>query len=310
LIVGSKEEALHIACSNVNHLLKAKSHLTAKGYLTPGLDISSLGLSLILFQIVADAKAPLLSDNIKAVAFLLEAITIDAISDRIVDSVDLKLKSSLDSWTTSSDRLDDQQQELAENTAALVNAGMQLLENNKKLSQSLDDVTGSLRDRVALDSVGLGEGGSMPSINGPSPVTYAAVSQCFLPPSHASVLAKHDERTRQIIIQPVPDAPETQSLSSLLELELITKAMLAFNYVDQGVSPAPPNLRFVGTKKLAAGGVILDLNSADAASWLKGSVICQAFMQHFSAMSSMRDLEFRVLAKSHPSTSCTPEAVL
>lgn len=243
----------------------------------------------------------MLSDNIKAVAFLLEAITVDSLLDRIVNSADLKLKDSLDSLTTLSDRLDDRQQELVENTAALINAGFQLLEYNGKLSRSLEDLTGRLGNRMAPTPAGLEEeGGSMPFMNGSNPATYAAVSQRFLPPSHVSVLAKHNERARQIIIQPAPDVPETLSLRSLSELELITKATLAFNSVDQGVSPAPENLRFVGAKKLAAGGIILDLNSADAASWFKGPAICGAFMQHFSAMSSMKDLDFRVLIEFVP----------
>jgi hypothetical protein len=76
-----------LASGSVVSLTKARSQLIAKGYLAQNGEISFLGLSLILFQIAADAKAPVVADNIKAVAFLLESLGVDSLSDRIVSSI-------------------------------------------------------------------------------------------------------------------------------------------------------------------------------------------------------------------------------
>lgn len=52
VILPTKEQAIHLASGNVNQLLKARAHLTAKGFMTQGDGISLLGMLLIPFQVV------------------------------------------------------------------------------------------------------------------------------------------------------------------------------------------------------------------------------------------------------------------
>jgi len=87
------------------------------------------------------------------------------------------------------------------------------------------------------------------------------------------------------------------SFRSLTELELVAKAKLAYDAIEQGDNAAPLDLRFVGAKNLAAGMVILDLNSTEAANWIKTPAVRQMFMLQFSATSTFKDHEYRTLAQ-------------
>lgn len=78
---------------------------------------------------------------------------------------------------------------------------------------------------------------------------------------------------------------------------MIAKATLVFDTIEQGENIAPTDLSFVGAKKLAMGMVILDLNSTQAANWIKQPEICLLFMLQFSTRSVLRDHEYRVLTE-------------
>jgi len=94
---SSKEDALHLANGTVNQLSKARTHLAAKGYLAQGTDTSYLGLALILFQMATETKLPLLADNIKSVAFLLAALSIDSFADQLFNTDENKLNVVIES---------------------------------------------------------------------------------------------------------------------------------------------------------------------------------------------------------------------
>lgn len=291
----SKDDALHIASGSVNRLSAAKTHLVSKGYLSQGADISLFGLSLILFQIAADAKLPAIADNIKSVAFLLEAFGVDGISDRISSSIDAKLAGIIDSIESSIASLGARDEELGESTQVIANAALQITEATNDSSHSINEAAD--RIRVQLSKQSSDPPPSSQSQN--APTSYAAAAaRPRIPLAHASAIARHEERARQIIIQPALDALE--AFRQLTEIELVAKATLAYESIPQTDKPAPQGFRFVGAKKLAAGTVILDLLSAEAAAWLKDKDIQPSFMQHFSAMSTLKDHEFKALAEFVP----------
>ena len=300
---SSKEDALRLANGTVNQLSKARTHLAAKGYLAQGADTSYLGLALILFQMATETKLPSLADNIKSVAFLLEALSIDLFADRLFNTVENKLNVVIESLALTAVGLDDQQQEMIETAAVLTNAGTQLVETNEAAARTLVETTDELKARMesfAHSSAPASGVTDQPDTR--DPFSYAAVTQRHIPSSHASALAKNDERARQVVIQPSPDIPEAQSLRTLSELELVSKAMLAFESINAPNNPAPEGFRFVGARKLTAGNIMLDLISVSAARWLKQPDIRTQFMQHFSATSVLKDFEFRALAEFVPTT--------
>ena len=102
--------------------------------------------------------------------------------------------------------------------------------------------------------------------------------------------------------------PEDQGLTSLTETELVVKANTAFDLMDTETEQAPAVFRFVAAKKLARGGVLFNLNSVEAASWIRRPNVREAFMGKFGGMSRMRDIECKVLGEFIP-VGFDPDAV-
>ena len=80
---------------------------------------------------------------------------------------------------------------------------------------------------------------------------------------------------------------DDQGLAKLTEVELVAKANTAFDLMDGEKDSAPAVFRFVGARKLPRGGVILDLNSIEAAAWLRRASARDAFIEKFGGMSRM-----------------------
>ncbi|KIM83197.1 hypothetical protein PILCRDRAFT_783304 [Piloderma croceum F 1598] len=225
----------------------------------------------------------------------------------------LKAKTHLvskESLALSTSGLDDQQQELQENTVGLVNAALKMVETSNEVTLALSEAMDGLQNQLEimpktlkLTPATVNTANGLPAIAGNAdPLTYAAITHRHLPPSHANALARNVERTCQIIIQPASDTPEALGLHSLSKLELISKAMLAFESINLADNPAPADFRFVGAKKLSAGNIVLDLNSPYAAKWLKHPDACASFMQNFSAVLTFKDYEYHVLTEFVPIT--------
>jgi len=244
------------------------------------------------------------------VAFLLEVLSIDSFSDHLTASVESKLSVIIESLALTTSSLDDQQQELQENTVGLINTASQMVETSNEAKLALSEATDGLQNQLeTMHKTPKSTPLTTNTANGPPAtvgnadlLTYAAITHRHLPPSRANTLARNVERTHQIIIQPALDTPEALGLHSFSELELILKAMLAFESISLADNPAPADFRFVKAKKLSAGNIFLDLNSPHAAKWLKHPDTHASFMQNFSALSTFRDYEYCVLTEFIPIT--------
>jgi hypothetical protein len=112
----------------------------------------------------------------------------------------------MDSFSSSASKFDDHHQELTKSTDALINTGTHLVESNDNTMQLLKSQRTYSFRQINLQ---LGQPG-MSSNSG---------LRCLAPGfnTHTNALAKHDEGTCQIIIQPAPDFPETHNLCSLYQ---------------------------------------------------------------------------------------------
>ena len=254
----------------------------------------------MLFQIAADTKAPVTADNIKSVAFLLESWGVDSIADHIVNSLDAKFTHIIDSLDSTVTNLESREEELGESTMTIANTVLQLVETTNDSSKSIGDAADRVRNQVDRQLANQTSAPNVQPGDVAAPLSYAAAAaKTHIPLAHVSAVAKQDERKCQIIIQPDPDSRE--SFRALSELEIIVKATLAYDAIEQGEDAAPSDLRFVGARKLAAGDIILDLNTVQAADWLKKAGTRPLFMQKFSATSTFKEHEYRVLAEFIPS---------
>jgi hypothetical protein len=302
----------------VRDLASAQSFLERKGYVASGETNTTAGLSIILSQIASLSTQATIRDLIRAVALILEAINDDATAERVSEavksSIGVTLGSQLETLATLSARMTeytDRIGDLAENLEGCVNGfnnvGEYIGEQSKDAAERMHETIDALQGDI--DQIGkfAAETPAKTSLQQPTstttridPFSYAQITQRHLPATHASTLARSNERQRQILIESAPGMPEEQGLTSLTEAELVVKANTAFDLMDIEKEQAPAVFRFVAAKKLTRGGVLLNLNSVEAASWIRRPDVREAFMGKFGGMSRMRDIECRVLGEFIP----------
>jgi hypothetical protein len=210
VIQPMKEQAIRVASGNVNQLSKARAHLTAKGFMTQGDNVSLLGMSLILFQIAAEAKTPTIADNIKVAAFLIETLGVDSITERIMGSMDAKFMRIFDSLDAAVANLESRDEEMGESASTISNAVLQLIEVTNDSSKSLGDAADRVRNQVDRQALAQANTTDEQPRGDTDQHSYAAVTaRTHVPLAHANAVAKQDERTRQIVIQPDVDSLES-----------------------------------------------------------------------------------------------------
>ena len=74
----------------------------------------------------------------------------------------------------------------------------------------------------------------------------------------------------------------------LAEEELIEKARVALEQMEQGDESISTPIQFVGARKLRNGGVTYEMGSPDAAHWLQSGASMPRFLQVFSATSVIK----------------------
>ena len=132
--------------------------------------------------------------------------------------------------------------------------------------------------------------------------TYAAMTQQQGPPAHAaSVITRGDITDKQILIQKDPNTTNN-TLESLSEKDLVAKANTTLDLMGMEAAEKPPGAAFVGAKKLRNGNVLYQLNSKDAADWMKEPEVQTAFMANYGGTASIQNKLFYVIAEFVPTT--------
>jgi hypothetical protein len=117
------------------------------------------------------------------------------------------------------------------------------------------------------------------------------------PPERAAALANTAARSRQILLERVPNTE--QWLVGVTEKDMLQKArMAALLMVDNGASPAPVGATFVGATQQHSGAWLLHMNTTAAASWLKAEM--QRFLAAMGGTSSFKDRLLNVLVQFVP----------
>jgi hypothetical protein len=299
-------------------LESARSFLEKKGYATPGENITAARFSTILSQIAALSTQATVRDLVRAVALTLETINENATVERVVEALKSSIGTSfgthLETLTNLSSKLSEEvdriggiSEDLEGCVGEFNNVGEYIGEQSKDAAERMHEMIDALQVDIDQISKSAAEVPTRNTAQHPTltptridPLSYAQITQRHLPATHASTLARSNERQRQILIESAPGMPEGQGLTNLTEVKLVVKANTACDLMNVEKERAPAVLRFIGAKKLARGGILFDLNSAEAASWLRRTEVRDAFMEKFSGMSCMRDIECKVLGEFIP----------
>lgn len=313
---------------------KALPLLIDQGYVPKDIKLSITTISFILFQIAAASHSATDSDSIKAAAFLLEELAIqqqtDHISTRIATTLedqmrklgnifeDLKEKEVAAIHTAVSNHMQDLEAIRQEMTKASqeIKEGREGLEGT---TNALENACGELAEVFQRSTAGIKDQidafteisnpittrSEAPKIADPSPkatpdiYSYADATRQHLPSTHATNISRNNKKRRQFTIHPTTNTDD-MGLAELSELEIIAKLKLALDNTAVRKESMPHNLRFVSVRRMKKGGVIFDVNSDEAAVWLRKDDVQADFTKRFSAKATVQGYQFRALAEFVP----------
>ena len=131
--------------------------------------------------------------------------------------------------------------------------------------------------------------------------TYASVAQNAIKADLADMVAKTITSDKQILIcldKTTTSSPNTD----LTELTLVAKANTAVELMAETEEPKPTDVKFIAVKILCNGSILYQLNSVQAASWLRNPTIQNAFLKTYSSSAYIHNKLFHVIAEFTPTT--------
>lgn len=177
------------------------------------------------------------------------------------------------------------------------------IEGVRRLQTELTAATGQLQTTAAKTEEALKRTpASTPSAasDGARP-TYAATVTHILPTSHTLAVNRQDAQFRKVLIDIHRDVDASGvSAVQLTEKELVQKAMLALELMRGAGHPHPEGMRFVTVKRLRHGGLLYELNTKEAASWLQRPENMKPFTNHFGHDASIAAKHYACLLRNAP----------
>ena len=278
---------------------QAIEFLTARQYLIPGNPIDLQTLAYVLLQIgcAATRGQKQIADGIRAVAFLLANASAQKIADEVSEMVKNQIQEHIENFTTGVENMRDAVEHVTMATKTMtgkideVKDGLQ--ETTEQLTQATQELTGKTAESTNKATTD--------QIFDPQPMTYAAATQQEVHADHAEVITRGHTTDKQILIQKDKDATDN-ALDSLTEKDLVVKANTALDLMGKAGMNKPRHTSFIGAKKLRNGNVLYQLNSKDAATWLREPEVQKAFMEKYGGTSNIRNKLHYVIAEFVPVT--------
>ena len=109
----------------------------------------------------------------------------------------------------------------------------------------------------------------------------------------ARVRAREGVKARQILVDAL--TPNQQLHQGANNLQLVSLANAALNDMED-----PPSHRFVGARRLNNGGLLLEMDSEEAATWLSGSFAKAAFLGRFAPEAALKSRTYSLVIQFVP----------
>lgn len=331
----TREEAAAKAPGNLKLPEKAMAYLSEHQYVPEGSPLTLHTIAFILFQIAAASHSATDSDGIKAVAFLLEEIDVHGIAmtlaDRIttkienkiedvaqamIDAKDKEIKYFRDAGISQQNALVAVRNEVgrAANQVVQGREGLEGAQNGienmigeaaeffktslNKISEQVEAITSAETYNAATSLDRLPVNPSTTPLQ-TTTFSYAQITGQHLPSTHATNITRNSDKRRQFTIQ-AASRDDNMGLDKLTELEILTKLKLAYETMTVEKDSAPKDLRFTSVRRMKKGGILFDINTDEAADWLRAGETQKDFTKHFSASAIVQGYQFRVLAEFVP----------
>jgi hypothetical protein len=129
---------------------------------------------------------------------------------------------------------------------------------------------------------------------------YASVVKASVPPMHATAIAWGEIQKQKVRLVQAAGI-EVDGLAELTEKELVVKANVALDLMGLQAEDKPERTRFVGASKVK-GGAMYEMNSEEAAVWLKQGNVMKAFVAKMGSTASYKVQTYEVMLDWVPVT--------
>lgn len=145
--------------------------------------------------------------------------------------------------------------------------------------------------------------------NSQSTPSYAAIVHHALPTTHATTLARQDQKARQVLID--ANIQTDTDGHTLNERELLAKAQLALEACRVAGLEVPPDMRFASVRRLnRTKGLLYETDSATSARWLQDAQNMKTFTNSFGSGAVLKARPWACLFYNVPCYfHITPETV-
>ena len=176
------------------------------------------------------------------------------------------------------------------------------LEGVRRLQNDLTDLTARLTTAAEKAEVNARQ---LPATSqqqdGALRPSYAAMVTHILPTSHTMTITRQDAQFRKVLIDRPKgpngeDAPPLQ----LTDQELVKKASLALELMRETGHSPPEGARFLTVKRLRHGGLLYELNTKEAASWLQQPENMRPFTANYGMEAFIRAKHYPCLVRNAP----------
>ena len=179
-------------------------------------------------------------------------------------------------------------------------------DSNSKSAATIAELTESTKKELESTSLNvsraanahtsnLASSPSPPSATGPQKASYADIARYS---THAKATALCESQTRTVRITPSQDS--APSWEDLTELVLVEKANEALDLARTTTEDIPTDAKFLSARKSKSGSILYEVNTEEAAAWLRSPEGRVLFTANFGPDVSLETRPFSIIAEYVP----------
>lgn len=291
----------------------AENYLTSKGWHPDtGPTLDSIAQTALLLASCGPSKD--ITDGLRAIGLILKEAAFKTFGDNIIDNfmekahivtanlVDIgeKVDKQLNLAMNLDNLVEDASKELRETTETLKNTVECLARNGEESRNDIDKAAERLTETIEQIPE-LITTNTEPQTHPFTPFTPSFAAITATPPPNSAKLARNRLQDRQILLDKAPGL-ESHGIASLIDVEAIAKGneaiRLTFGDTDEGAQ-----IKVAGIRKLRNGGVVLEMNTREAAIKVKERK--NDFEKNLGGTSILKNREWATLAEYVPITHKT-----
>ncbi|KAF8800489.1 hypothetical protein BYT27DRAFT_7200088 [Phlegmacium glaucopus] len=278
----------------------ARAYLMNGAYVIEGAETNMEMLSTIALQLSQMQKLPKPGmEAFRALAFLIDEAHQKHLLGTITDLVEKTIITVMGS--TKSD-MEEASEKLLSAATSATNTMDEFREECQRLTADLKEAVEGVAVVAENMSGGRGNERQEKSQGLMGGGTYADQVRKALPPMHAVAIVRGELQKRRVRLVKTAGL-EADGLAELTEKQLVEKANMALDLMGPQAENKPEGTRFVGANKLnGAGGVMYEMNSEEAAEWVKDGEVMKAFIAKMGSTTDYKAQTYEVVVDWVPTT--------